>query len=54
MSREVLQKGRDWAWREFYSLPSIWNRVGVARRNLAKLWALNLYFRRHWKAKPPV
>jgi radical SAM superfamily enzyme YgiQ (UPF0313 family) len=54
MSREVLQKGRDWAWREFYSLPSIWNRVGVARRNLAKLWALNLYFRGHWKAKSPV
>jgi radical SAM superfamily enzyme YgiQ (UPF0313 family) len=54
MSREVLQKGRDWAWREFYSLPSIWNRVGVARRNMAKLWALNLYFRRHWKAKSPV
>jgi len=23
MSREVLQKGRDWVWREFYSLPSI-------------------------------
>jgi len=54
MSREVLQKGRDWAWREFYSLPSIWNRVGVARRNLATLWALNLYFRGHWEAKSPA
>ncbi len=45
MSREVLQKGHDWVWREFYSLPSIWRRVGVARRNLVILWATNLYYR---------
>jgi radical SAM superfamily enzyme YgiQ (UPF0313 family) len=45
MSREVLQKGHDWVWREFYSLPSIWRRVGVARRNLVILWATNLLYR---------
>ena len=45
MSREVLQKGRDWVWREFYSLPSIRRRVGVARRNLVILWAMNLIYR---------
>jgi radical SAM superfamily enzyme YgiQ (UPF0313 family) len=52
MSPELLQKGHDWAWREFYSLPSIWRRVGVARRNLAVLWAINLYYRHHWRGKP--
>jgi len=51
MSREILQKGHDWAWREFYSIPSIWRRVGVARRNLAALWAMNLYYRAHWRGK---
>jgi radical SAM superfamily enzyme YgiQ (UPF0313 family) len=45
MSRELLQKGHDWVWREFYSLPSIWRRVGVARRNLVILWATNLIYR---------
>ena len=51
MSRETLQKGRDWVWREFYSLPSIWKRVGVARRNSATLWAVNLYYRASWQGK---
>jgi len=51
MSREMLQKGHDWAWREFYSIPSIWRRVGVAHRNLAMLWAMNLYYRTHWRGK---
>jgi len=51
MSREMLQKGNDWAWREFYSIPSIWRRLGVARRNLRLLWAINLYYRAHWRAK---
>jgi len=51
MSREVLQKGHDWVWREFYSIPSIWKRVGVARRNSATLWAVNLYYRAIWKGK---
>jgi len=51
MSREILQKGHHWAWREFYSIPSIWRRVGVARRNVAALWALNLYYRAFWRGK---
>ncbi len=51
MSREMLQKGSDWAWREFYSIPSIWRRLRVARRNLRLLWALNLDYRTHWQEK---
>ena len=51
MSREMLQRGHDWAWREFYSMPSIWRRVGVARRNLSGLWVMNLYYRAHWRGK---
>ncbi len=45
MSRETLRKGYGWVWREFYSLPSIWRRIGVAHRNLVALWATNLSFR---------
>ncbi len=51
MSREVLQKGRDWVWRKFYSIPSILRRVGIARHNLATLWAINLYYRAFWRRK---
>jgi len=51
MSREMLQQRRDWVWREFYSLPSIWRRVGLARRNLVTLWAVNLYYRTFWRRK---
>ena len=51
MSREMLQQWRDWVWSEFYSLPSIWGRVGMARRNLSALWALNLYYRALWQKK---
>jgi radical SAM superfamily enzyme YgiQ (UPF0313 family) len=51
MSREVLQQRRDWVWREFYSLPSIWRRVGVVRRYLRAFWALNLYYRAFWRRK---
>jgi len=51
MSREMLQKGRDGVWRQFYSLPSILRRVGVARRNLVMLWAVNLYYRAFWRGK---
>jgi radical SAM superfamily enzyme YgiQ (UPF0313 family) len=45
MSRETLQQRRYWVWREFYSLPSIWSRVGMVRRNLRELWTVNLYYR---------
>jgi radical SAM superfamily enzyme YgiQ (UPF0313 family) len=51
MSREMLQKGRDGVWRQFYSIPSILRRVGVARRNLAMLWTVNLYYRAFWRGK---
>jgi len=51
MSREMLQQGRDRVWREFYSLPSIWRRVGMVRRNLRDLWAVNLYYRDFWRRK---
>ncbi len=51
MSPDVLENGRTWAWREFYSLPSIWRRIGVLRRNLLTFWAVNLYhfYLVHWR-----
>ena len=51
MSREMLQQRRDLIWRKFYSLPSIWRRVGIVRRNLRALWAVNLYYRTFWCRK---
>jgi radical SAM superfamily enzyme YgiQ (UPF0313 family) len=51
MSREVLQKGHDWVWREFYSLPSILRRIGVTHRNLVAFWVVNLSFRAAWRRK---
>lgn len=51
MSRETLQQKRDWVWREFYTLPSIWRRLGVIRRYSVPLWVLNLYYRSFWRRK---
>jgi len=51
MSREILQKGHDWVWCEFYSLPSIWRRLGITHRYLLPFWVLNLYYRSFWKRK---
>jgi len=51
MSREMLKRGYDWAWRDFYSLPSIWRRIGIARRNLVPFWVMNLSFRAAWRRK---
>jgi len=51
MSREILQKGRDWVWREFYSLPSIWKRLGITHRYSVSFWLLNLYYRSFWLRK---
>src|SRR4030042_6478955 len=51
MSREILQKGRDWAWRELYSLPSIWKRLGIIRRYPMSFWVLNLYYQSFWRRK---
>jgi radical SAM superfamily enzyme YgiQ (UPF0313 family) len=51
MSREALQKGRDGVWREFYSLPSIYRRLGVFRRDSIPLWIYNLYYHWFWHRK---
>jgi radical SAM superfamily enzyme YgiQ (UPF0313 family) len=51
ISREILQKGRDWVWREFYSLPSIWRRLGITHRHTVPLWVVNLYYRSFWQRK---
>lgn len=50
-SREILQKGHDWASPEFYSLPSIIRRIGIFHPHLASWWAANLFFRSHWRHK---
>jgi len=44
LSREILQEGRTWAWREFYSLSSIWKRIGVGHPDLFFFWGANLYY----------
>jgi radical SAM superfamily enzyme YgiQ (UPF0313 family) len=44
LSRGILQEGRRWAWREFYSLPSIWKRIGVGHHDLFFFWGANLYY----------
>ena len=49
MSRDALQRGHEWASREFFSLPSIWARIGLFRRNLVLLWVINLIWRRHFR-----
>ncbi len=49
MSPDALKKGCDWTWREFYSLPSIWRRIGLVHRNLLILWVANLSFRAAWR-----
>jgi radical SAM superfamily enzyme YgiQ (UPF0313 family) len=51
MSREMLKKGCNWVSCKFFSLPSIWRRIGVFRRNLLSLWVMNLAFRASWRRK---
>jgi len=51
ISREILQKGRDRVLSEFYSLSSIWTRLGVIRSHPVALWVLNIYFRSFWRRK---
>jgi radical SAM superfamily enzyme YgiQ (UPF0313 family) len=52
MSRETLSQKRSWVWREFYSLPSIWKRLGMLRsRCQLYFWATNLYYRSFWRRK---
>lgn len=41
MSARVLQEGRNWAWKEFYSLSSTFSRLGLWHRYGPGLWVLN-------------
>jgi radical SAM superfamily enzyme YgiQ (UPF0313 family) len=52
MPRETLEEGHDWAWRKFYSLPSIWRRLRFSRRYSWAFWIANLIYRAHWQRKP--
>jgi radical SAM superfamily enzyme YgiQ (UPF0313 family) len=54
ISAETLQRKQQELWRKFYSLPSIFKRIGVRRKHRVKLWFLNLYYRHHWKKKPKL
>jgi radical SAM superfamily enzyme YgiQ (UPF0313 family) len=49
MSRQSLQKGHDWSSKEFFKLSSIWQRLGLIRKNSALLWAINLGWRSHYR-----
>ncbi|MCK5430306.1 MAG: radical SAM protein [Anaerolineales bacterium] len=45
MSVETLRRGVDWAWREFYRLPSILSRIGRRSPTLSTflVWVANFY-----------
>ncbi|MDA8216145.1 MAG: radical SAM protein [Dehalococcoidales bacterium] len=45
VSPQRLQEGHDWAWREFYSLGSIFQRVGPFHTYSPLLWAVNFMYR---------
>lgn len=53
MPRKALEEGHDWAWSEFYSIPSIWRRLGLGRRYSWAFWIANLTYRARWRGKPP-
>jgi hypothetical protein len=46
MSPATLRQGFEWAWTEFYSTRSILQRLGLLRRNLKFLLALNFAYHR--------
>ena len=52
MPRKTLEEGHDWAWREFYSLPSIWRRIRYGRHYSWAFWLANLTYRARWQGKP--
>ncbi|MFC1950910.1 B12-binding domain-containing radical SAM protein [Chloroflexota bacterium] len=54
MSAQTLHEKQQQVWRKFYSLPSIFKRIGLWRKHIVKLWYLNLYYRNHWKKKPKL
>jgi radical SAM superfamily enzyme YgiQ (UPF0313 family) len=51
MPRKTLEEGHDWAWREFYSLASIWRRLRFGRRYSWAFWIANLSYRARWRGK---
>ena len=52
MPRETLKEGHDWAWYEFYSLPSIWRRLRFGRRYSWAFWIANLIYRSRYHRRP--
>lgn len=52
MSPEILQNGYYWAWRTFYSWPSILKRFNPLRRRVSWFWLLNMTFRRGIRHMP--
>jgi len=54
ISAETLHRKQQEVWRKFYSLPSIYRRIGLWRKHVVKLWFINLYYRHHWKKKPKL
>lgn len=51
MTRERLKKGCDQVSCKFFSIPSIWRRIGVNHRSLLSFWVTNLAFRAAWRRK---
>jgi radical SAM superfamily enzyme YgiQ (UPF0313 family) len=51
MPKDKLEKGQIWTFVKFYSLLSTFKRLGLFRHHGLKLWAVNLYYRSHWKKK---
>ena len=54
MTAQELQDGYNWSYRNFYSLPSIFERLGVFRRDLGFLWKLNLAYRQYARGLSPL
>ncbi len=51
MSRQALWDGAAWASRKFFSLPSIWRRIGIRHRDLSLMWGMNLVWRKHYRSR---
>jgi radical SAM superfamily enzyme YgiQ (UPF0313 family) len=51
MSPERLKEGHAWAWQQFYSMPSIWRRIGLGRPHWTMLWKMNLLYWSHLRRK---
>ena len=49
ISAETLREKQLEVWRDFYSLSSIFKRIGLRHHNLLKFWFINLYYRSHWR-----